>query len=207
MMKFRQRVLVIFIFVCIAIYYVWVKTKTRNSRGNPVVQISDDENLLKTLLLDGTFDFNNLDHIHKDKRILSKNKRGTQRLIENGKIAKEINIAVTQNTIATGSNFIRTKTTQSLMLSKPAWELWQDMVKEREVTPPGQEGKMKVDAIVKALQTTPVIQMSVGYRGTQLKASMILKGNQRTVFKPKRSVTMLGVYVTPYASSTFPFDG
>jgi hypothetical protein len=183
MTKFKQRVLVIFFFLCVGIFYLWSKIKARNSRRNPVVKISRDEYLLQSLLLDGAYDFNNLDHVHKNKRILSKDKRSTKATDRNEKLAKGI-ATITQNNRATSN--LRTKSKQNLILNKPAWLLWQDMVKEREVTQPGQEGKMKVDAIVKALQTVPVIQTSVGYKGTQLKASMFLKGNQRTVFKPKR---------------------
>jgi hypothetical protein len=189
MMKFKQRLLIIVLFVCIGILYVWVKIKRRNGYKNPLVKISNEENLLRALLLDTAFDFNNLDHSHEKPRILSKPKRTTIEGDRKDKLTKEI-ASVAQNT-ATTSN-LRTKTSQSrhLISKKPAWQLWEDMVKVREVTQPGHEGTVKVDAIVKALQTAPVIELSVGFKGTQLKSSMFLKGNQRTVFKPKRLVSM-----------------
>ena len=176
----------IFLFVCIGIFYIWVKIKRRNGHRNPLVQVSNEENLLRSLLLDTAFDFNNLDHSHKKTRILSKDKRSTIKRSGKDKPTKEV-VSLTRNTVTTGN--LSTKKSLDI-LSKPAWQLWQEMVKVREVTQPGNEGQMKVDAIVKALQTAPVIQISVGYKGTQLKSTMFLKGNQRTVFKPKRLVGM-----------------
>ena len=196
MMKFKQRILVIFLFVCIGIFYVCVQIKRRNSRRNPLVQVSDEENVLRSLLLDTAFDFNNFDHSHKKTRILSKDRRNTIKRDENDKPTKEI-VSLTRNTVTTSN--LKTKRPDDI-LSKPAWELWQEIVKVREVTQPGHEGQMKVNAIVKALQTAPVIQISVGYKGTQLKSTMFLKGNQRTVFKPKR-------YERDYIVEGGPYSG
>lgn len=191
MMKFKQRILVTLFIVCVGVLWIWVKVKARNSRRNPVVKVSEDENLLRSLLLDGAYDFNHLDHVHKSTRIMLKDKSTTVGADKNRNDAKE-----TTKSVATSNTF----KTKSLMLDKlskkPVWELWQEMVKVTEVTEPGEEGQLKVDAIVKALQTAPIIQTSLGFRGTQLKASMFLKDNQRTVFKPKRFV-----YIAEYLTS------
>ena len=181
-MKFQQRLVILFVFICVGILYIWVKNKTRNGRRNPVVAASNDENLLRSLLLDGAFDFNN--HIHTDPKISSRDRRSTK--TSDKTISKET-VSVRHN-IPTSNELKITTSQKNTAFNKPAWQLWHEMVKEREVTQPGQEGMLRVDAIVKALQTQPVIQMSVGYRGTQLKASMFLQGKQRTVFKPKRLV-------------------
>lgn len=183
MMKFKQRVLVIFFFLFILFLYLWAKIKLRSDRQNPIVPVSNDENLLRSLLLDGAYDLNSLDHKHAG--ISSKNKRTTKAEGKSGIITKEIS-STTRITVATSD--LRTKALENVVSNREAWKLWQAMVKVNEVTQPGPAGTLKVNAIVKALQTAPIIQTSVGYKGTQLKTSMFLKGNQRTVFKPKRLV-------------------
>ena len=183
MMKFKQRIFVISCIVFLGVLYIWMKIKVRNSRRNPVVPALNDENLLRSLLLDGVYDINNLDHVHKVTSMLVKDKRSTKNEDGIDKNTKEHRMSP-----AIATSVYRTKTVQDEILSRPAWELWREMVKEREVTQPGHEGTLKVKAIVKALQTAPVQLTSVGYRGTQLKATMFLNDNQRTVFKPKRLV-------------------
>ena len=199
MMKFKQRVIVVLFITCIGVMWIWVKIKARNSQRNPIVRVSEDENLLRSLLLDGTYDFNYLDHVHKNTRMMFKDRRSTQEIDNHGDITKKR----TQNIATSNTDTIKTKISPRLMLdkpSKPVWEFWQEMVKVREVTEPGEEGQTKVDAIVKVLQTAPIIQTSVGYKGTQLKASMFLKGNQRIVFKPKRFVYITGSYIEKFSS-------
>lgn len=39
--------------------------------------------------------------------------------------------------------------------------------------------------ILAALSSAPIVNADVGYKGTQLKVSLVLKGGQRAVFKPK----------------------
>ena len=106
------------------------------------------------------------------------------------------NAKETTKSVATSNTFKTKSLIPDKPSKKPVWELWQAMVKVTEVTEPGEEGQLKVDAIVKALQTAPIIQTSLGFRGTQLKASVFLKDNQRTVFKPKRFV-----YIAEYLTS------
>ncbi|XP_028394809.1 glycosaminoglycan xylosylkinase-like [Dendronephthya gigantea] len=194
MMKFKQRVIIISLFILIVFLYLWVKIKPRSNRENPVVQVSNEENLLRALLLDGAYDFNNLDHKHTGTSI---HKRTTE-----PEAKSDINtekISATGVTIAATSN-LKTKALKNVVLHKTAWKLWQEMVKVNEVTQHGEEGTLKVNRIVKALQTAPIIQTSVGYKGTQLKTSMFLKGNQRTVFKPKR-------YERDYIIEGVPYSG
>lgn len=166
-------------------FYVWVKIKAKNSRGNPIVLGLNEENWLRSLSLDDAYDFNNLHNVHKSPIIISKSKLTIKTTDKETIISKEV-IEKTRNDLTTSN--VRTKNSQDFNVTKPPWELWQDMVRETELTERGSEGKSKLNAIVKALQTSPIIQMSVGYRGTQLKASMFLKGSQKIVFKPKRLV-------------------
>ena len=54
----------------------------------------------------------------------------------------------------------------------------------------------EMNLILKSLATKPVAEFGVGYKGTQLKASMFLgPERQRTSFKPMRC-TVLPVYCT-----------
>lgn len=64
------------------------------------------------------------------------------------------------------------------------WLIWKDMVKSRQITPP--DDTDAVNMILEAMMYKPVIAAGVGYRGTQLKATLTLEGKQRVVFKPKR---------------------
>lgn len=53
----------------------------------------------------------------------------------------------------------------------------------REVYP---EETPELAAVLTALGTARVERADVGYKGTQLKALLILDGGQKVVFKPKR---------------------
>ena len=64
------------------------------------------------------------------------------------------------------------------------WLIWKDMVHSRQITPP--DDTDAVNMILEAMMYKPVIAAGVGYRGTQLKATLTLEGKQRVVFKPKR---------------------
>jgi len=44
--------------------------------------------------------------------------------------------------------------------------------------------------ILRAMATREITRADVGYKGTQLKLLLELKGGQKVVFKPKRSVTL-----------------
>lgn len=63
------------------------------------------------------------------------------------------------------------------------WEIAAQWVVPREVYP---EETPELGAIMHAMATKKVIKADVGYKGTQLKALLILEGGQKVVFKPKR---------------------
>ncbi len=46
----------------------------------------------------------------------------------------------------------------------------------------------EMNSIISALSSYPITKFDLGHRGTQLKTTMFLKGDQQTVFKPKRLV-------------------
>lgn len=63
------------------------------------------------------------------------------------------------------------------------WEIAAQWVVPREVYP---EETPELGAILHAMATKKIIKADVGYKGTQLKALLILEGGQKVVFKPKR---------------------
>lgn len=63
------------------------------------------------------------------------------------------------------------------------WEVAGQWVGPREVYP---EETPELSAVLTALGTARVERADVGYKGTQLKALLILDGGQKVVFKPKR---------------------
>lgn len=63
------------------------------------------------------------------------------------------------------------------------WEIAAQWVVPREVYP---EDTPELGAIMHAMATKKIIKADVGYKGTQLKALLVLEGGQKVVFKPKR---------------------
>ena len=64
------------------------------------------------------------------------------------------------------------------------WRLWKEMVKARQLSSP--DDPDSINMILEGLTYKPIVAVGVGYKGTQLKATMMLEGKQRVVFKPKR---------------------
>uniref|UniRef100_G1SWU9 FAM20B glycosaminoglycan xylosylkinase n=1 Tax=Oryctolagus cuniculus TaxID=9986 RepID=G1SWU9_RABIT len=76
------------------------------------------------------------------------------------------------------------------------WEIAAQWVVPREVYP---EETPELGAIMHAMATKKIIKADVGYKGTQLKALLILEGGQKVVFKPKRYSRDHVVEGEPYA--------
>ena len=66
------------------------------------------------------------------------------------------------------------------------WKIWSDWVREDVLYPNGVLHSNEMDLILHGLSSYPITRLDLGYKGTQLKASMYLEGGQRTVFKPMR---------------------
>lgn len=66
------------------------------------------------------------------------------------------------------------------------WEIASQWVGPREVYP---EETPELAAVLTALSTARIERADVGYKGTQLKALLVLDGGQKVVFKPKRLVS------------------
>ncbi|XP_060685645.1 glycosaminoglycan xylosylkinase isoform X2 [Hemiscyllium ocellatum] len=76
------------------------------------------------------------------------------------------------------------------------WEIAAQWVVPREVYP---EDTPELGAILHAMATKKIIKADVGYKGTQLKALLVLEGGQKVVFKPKRYSRSYVVEGEPYA--------
>ena len=68
---------------------------------------------------------------------------------------------------------------------KNPWAIWERWVKPNYLYPEDAFWSHDMDYIIDAMATAPITSFGVGYKGTQLKATMFL-GKQRTVFKPMR---------------------
>ncbi|XP_066548590.1 glycosaminoglycan xylosylkinase [Amia ocellicauda] len=76
------------------------------------------------------------------------------------------------------------------------WEVAAQWVGPREVYP---EDTPELAAVLGAMATARVERADVGYKGTQLKALLVLEGGQKVVFKPKRYSRDYVVEGEPYA--------
>lgn len=63
------------------------------------------------------------------------------------------------------------------------WEIASQWVGPREVYP---EETPELAAVLTSLSSARIERADVGYKGTQLKALLVLDGGQKVVFKPKR---------------------
>lgn len=70
------------------------------------------------------------------------------------------------------------------------WEIASQWVGPREVYP---EETPELAAVLTSLSTARIERADVGYKGTQLKALLVLDGGQKVVFKPKRSALVMTV--------------
>jgi len=76
-----------------------------------------------------------------------------------------------------------------------AWELAESFMTNRQIT----DDSKTLGCVLKALHTAKITHADTGFKGTQLKATLKLDGEQLAVFKPKwynRDYIMVG---TPYA--------
>ncbi|KAG2461943.1 glycosaminoglycan xylosylkinase [Polypterus senegalus] len=76
------------------------------------------------------------------------------------------------------------------------WEVAAQWVGPREVYP---DETPELGAVLAAMATSRIERADVGYKGTQLKALLVLEGGQKVVFKPKRYPRDYVVEGEPYA--------
>lgn len=83
-------------------------------------------------------------------------------------------------------------------LKDSPWRVAEKMVTEREVHP---EYAPEIGSILKEMATRKILSADTGYKGTQLKLSLILEGGQIVAFKPKRYRREEIFTETPYSGA------
>ena len=63
------------------------------------------------------------------------------------------------------------------------WETAASWVTSKQITP---DSTTELGDVLHALSTSAIVKADVGYKGTQLKATLVLEGGQLVVFKPGR---------------------
>ena len=79
------------------------------------------------------------------------------------------------------------------------WNMWERWPQTDAVLPEGVYDTKNLSTLLQAMAVAPVDRLDVGYRGTQLKASLHLRGGQVAVFKPKRYETDVVIKGSPYS--------
>ena len=69
-----------------------------------------------------------------------------------------------------------------------SWSIWNSWVTSDVLYPANSFNSKEMNQILTAMATSPITSFGVGHKGTQLKATVMLVGAQRAVFKPKRYV-------------------
>lgn len=153
-----------------------------------MLSVSDSQSLM-----DG-MDFNKIDHSHRHQRsnqakpVSSPDRTDQNRVKSNRESVvnkeAELNKRVLENVDAGEESKRRNANDDVDYEYDDPWLLWKGMVKSRQVTSPGEADS--INMILEAMMYKPIVAAGVGYRGTQLKATLILEGKQRVVFKPMR---------------------
>ena len=82
------------------------------------------------------------------------------------------------------------KPTTSISTERPnpedPWKVWSELAKPTVLYPSNGLHSPYMDNILHALATYRVTKFDVVHSGSQLKATMYLRGNQHTIFKPMR---------------------
>lgn len=176
-MKFKERLIFIVCLIVIILPFLWLHITEYRERS-----LEESERTIKLLQVKDTYDFNSMDHGHsirKDKETIN------PASIDNA----EENIKQSDNTVKNkrSTSNEMTKTTEEDddddIEKEDPWLTWKEMVSLRTLTPSASDG---VNTILDALTFRPIVAAGIGFKGTQLKATLLLNGKQKVVFKPMR---------------------
>ena len=84
--------------------------------------------------------------------------------------------------------------------TRDAWTMWKSWVIPESLYPSDAFYSKYMNHILVSMATTPITSFGIGYKGTQLKATVML-GQQRAVFKPKRC-TPFSLLVRPHIGAS-----
>ena len=185
-MKFKERFAFCVCIVLLIVPFIWLRMRVSDEK-HPLLVAVDGKN--SHSVTDET-DFNRIDHSHinvqrsnegtnpKKTNRDSKDVDHRQEKRSVGKDTNDENVASEKETKRNIAN-----NDMDYEYDDP-WSTWKDMVKSRQITSP--DDADAVNMILEAMMYKPIVAAGVGYRGTQLKATLILEGKQRVVFKPMR---------------------
>ena len=79
------------------------------------------------------------------------------------------------------------------------WNMWRKWPSSLSILPENAFESMDLNRLLTAMAEAPINSFDVGYKGTQLKATVVLEGGQMVVFKPKRYNSNVAIKGDPYA--------
>ena len=186
-MKFKERLAFCFCVVCLVIPFIWLRWRVSDDKHPLMLSVIDTQSLM-----DG-MDFNRIDHAHRHQRSTDQKFATSWEKTDskNSNFKTEVNKEPSLNKRLVVDNVDTKKENKQKKAIDDVdyeyddpWTLWKEMVKSRQITSLGSDDSMNM--ILEAMMYKPIVAVGVGYRGTQLKATFILEGKQRVVFKPMR---------------------
>lgn len=175
-MKFKERLIFIVCLIVIILPFLWLHITEYRERS-----MEESERTIKLLQVGDKYDFNSMDHGHnslkKDKDIIK-----APSIDNNVDIVKQSDNTF-KNKRSTNERKTREEDDDDDVEKEDPWLTWKEMVSLRTLTPQASDG---VNSILDALTFRPIVAAGIGYKGTQLKATLLLNGKQKVVFKPMR---------------------
>lgn len=181
-MKLKQRILLCVFIVCILLPFLWLRSlyNLYKEEGYPLITEKSSKSL------DETLDFNRINH---EAGVLGSYKR-VKRTSESESHKSKSNL---KKNADSSKDYTKDKNGPTDYEFSDPWQIWSDMVKNRQLTPKENDENDDVGMILEALSYKPIIAAGIGHRGTQLKATLILEGHQRVVFKPMRCSNQINI--------------
>lgn len=176
-MKFKERLIFMVCLIIITLPFLWLHIAEYRERT-----LEESERTIKLLQVEDKYDFNSMEHGHS----VNKEKDNTKKQNNNvDKITQNDNKDVAPKNKRSTDERMDTKDEDDDddMDTDDPWLAWKEMVTLRTLTPPASDG---VNSILDALTFKPIVAAGIGYKGTQLKATLLLNGKQKVVFKPMR---------------------
>ncbi|CAH3042017.1 unnamed protein product [Porites lobata] len=185
-MKLKERFAFCMCLVCLLVPFLWLRSQISDENKHPLIlSVSDTQSLMDEM------DFNRVDHTHRQQR--SNEQMLTSRSERKGHIKPSVSISLENRDekyvgdvdAEQGNKLKRQDAVNDVDYEyDDPWTIWKDMVKSRQIT--SNNDSDSINMILEAMIYKPIVAAGVGHGGTQLKASLILEGNQRVVFKPMR---------------------
>lgn len=182
-MKFKERFAFCLCVVVLIVPFIWLRMRVLDKKHPLLLSVNGDSQFAVDEM-----DFNRIDHSHqhvqRSSEEMDRVKTNADSTELEPKLEKRFVDKDHKNTVNKHNNNAKNANNDVDYEYDDPWTIWKDMVKSRQITPP--DDNDAVNMILEAMMYKPVVAAGVGYRGTQLKATLTLEGKQRVVFKPKR---------------------